>query len=118
MLVLVAGCLGLRASEVVGLQRQDIDGDSPTVRIRRGVVHGREGDAKTEAAEEPIPLDPDLAAEILRYKNGTTYVRKPGDKPGDRSLVILVFLPAASSDDPGWGSGIEGKGWRCLVRDR
>src|ERR1039458_2235853 len=58
-MILAAGCLGLRASEVTGLQWQDINWDDLTVFIRRSVVHGREGEAKTEASEKPIPLDPD-----------------------------------------------------------
>ena len=116
-MVLVAGCLGLRASEVVGLQWQDIDWDSLTVRIRRGVVHGREGDAKTEASEKPIPLDPDLAAEILRYKNGTTYVQPtdfvfPGDsgKPRWQETILSDHIkPAAAA------AKIQGKvGWHTL----
>ncbi len=116
-MVLVAGCLGLRASEVVGLQWQDIDWDSLTVRIRRGVVHGREGDAKTEASEKPIPLDPDLAAEILRYKNGTTYVQPTdyvfaGDsgKPRWQETILADHIkPAARA------AGIQGKvGWHTL----
>ena len=116
-MVLVAGCLGLRASEVVGLQWQDIDWDSLTVRIRHGVVHGREGDAKTEASEKPIPLDPDLAAEILRYKNGTIYTQPTdyvfaGDsgKPRWQETILADHIkPAATA------AKIQGKvGWHTL----
>ena len=87
------------------------------MRIRRGVVHGREGDAKTEASEKPIPLDPDLAAEILKYKNGTTYVQPTdyvfaGDsgKPRWQETILADHIkPAASA------AGIQGKvGWHTL----
>jgi integrase len=116
-MVLVAGCLGLRASEVVGLQWQDIDWDGLTIRIRRGVVHGREGDAKTEASEKPIPLDPDLATEILRYKNGTVYSQPTdfvfaGDsgKPRWQETILADHIKPAAKD-----AKIQGKvGWHTL----
>lgn len=75
LMVLVAGCLGLRASEVIGLQWQDFDWDVLTVVIRRGVVHGRVGETKTEASNKPIPLDPGLAAEILSHRERSVYVQ-------------------------------------------
>ena len=116
-MVLVAGCLGLRASEVVGLQWQDIDWDSLTVTIRRGVVHGREGDAKTEASEKPLPLDPDLATEILKHKAGAAYTQPrdfvfAGDsgKPRWQEMVLAEHIkPAAERAE------IQGKvGWHTL----
>ncbi len=116
-MVLVAGCLGLRASEVTGLQWQDIDWDALTVRIRRGVVHGREGDAKTEASEKPIPLDPDLAAEILKYRERSVYLQPTdfvfaGDsgKPRWQETILTDHIkPAASAAE------IQGKvGWHTF----
>ena len=116
-MVLVAGCLGLRASEVVGLQWRDIDWDALTIRIRRSVVHGRQGDAKTEASEKPIPLDPDLAAEILRYKLGTTYVQPTdyvfaGDtgKPRWQETILADHIKPAAKE-----AKIQGKvGWHTF----
>ena len=116
-MVLVAGCLGLRASEVVGLQWQDIDWESLTIRIRRGVVHGREGDAKTEASEKPIPLDPDLATEILKHKDSATYIQ-PTDfvfasdsgKPRWQEMVLADYIKPAAEK-----AKIQGKvGWHTL----
>ena len=54
-MVLVAACLGLRASEIVGLQWQDFNWEDLTVFIRRGVVNGRSGDTKTEASQNRCP---------------------------------------------------------------
>jgi len=116
-MVLVAGCLGLRASEVTGLQWQDIDWDALTVSIRRGVVHGREGEAKTEASEKPIPLDADLAAEILSHRARSAYTEPTdfvfaGDsgKPRWQEMILADHIkPAALS------AGIQGKvGWHTL----
>jgi len=116
-MVLVAGCLGLRASEVTGLQWQDLDWDALTVSIRRGVVHGREGEAKTEASEKPIPLDADLAAEILSHRARSAYTEPTdfvfaGDsgKPRWQEMILADHIkPAALS------AGIQGKvGWHTL----
>jgi integrase len=47
-MVLIAGCLGLRVSEIVALQWGDFDFPGLTLLIQRSVVHGRVGDVKTE----------------------------------------------------------------------
>ena len=51
-MVMVAACLGLRASEIMGLQWRDFNWEDLTVLIRRGVVNGRTGDTKTEASQK------------------------------------------------------------------
>jgi integrase len=116
-MVLVAGCLGLRASEVTGLQWRDINWDDLTVLICRSVVHGREGEAKTEASEKPIPLDPDLATEILKHRERSVYV-KPTDfvfagdsgKPRWQETILADYIkPAAAA------AKIQGRvGWHTL----
>ena len=60
-MVMVAACLGLRASEIMGLQWRDFNWEDLTVLRRRGVVNGRTGDTKTEASQKPLPIDPRLA---------------------------------------------------------
>jgi integrase len=42
-MVLVGACLGLRASEIVGLQWGDLNLEDLTLLVRRSVVHGRVG---------------------------------------------------------------------------
>jgi integrase len=49
-MVLIAACLGLRASEIIGLQWDDFNWEDLTLLVRRSVVHGRVGDTKTEAS--------------------------------------------------------------------
>jgi len=62
---IVAGCLGLRISEVLGLQWRDFDWETRQVQIRRSWVCGRAGEPKTENSRRPMPGD--LALEkILR----------------------------------------------------
>jgi integrase len=47
-MVIIAQCLGLSASEIMGLQWDDFDFKTMSVLIEGGVVHGRVGNAKTE----------------------------------------------------------------------
>ncbi len=59
----VAGCLGLRISEVLGLQWGDFDWEKHQVQIRRSWVYAHVGEPKTENSKRPMPLD--LALEKL-----------------------------------------------------
>jgi len=67
-MVLVAQCLGLRISEVMALQWSDFDFANLTVRVQRGVVHGRVDLVKTEYSNDDLPLDPDLCALLQHWK--------------------------------------------------
>lgn len=64
----VAMCLGLRASELVGLQWGDFDWKNRYVTIQRGVVIGRVDEVKTRYSNKAIPLDPVLALMLLSYR--------------------------------------------------
>lgn len=67
-MVVVAACLGLRVSEIVGLQWGDIDFSAGCVLVRRALVMGREGDVKTKYSKKRLPLDPGLAQAILEHR--------------------------------------------------
>ncbi len=67
-MVLVAGCLGLRVSEIVALQWGDFNFPGSTVLVQRRVVHGRIGDVKTEYSRDSVPLDPVLVEALLRHR--------------------------------------------------
>lgn len=60
-------CLGLRLSEVLGLQWADIDWEELQIFVRRAVVQGRLGDVKTEYSEAQVPLDRQLAKLLRRW---------------------------------------------------
>src|SRR5450631_2033286 len=64
-MVLVAACLGLRASEIIGLQWGDFNWEDHTLLVRRSVVFGEVGTTKTEASRLPLPVDPSLS-DVLR----------------------------------------------------
>jgi integrase len=67
-MVLIAGCLGLRASEIVGLQWRDFYFQKSTLLVQRGVVHGRVDDVKTEYSRDAVPIATELAKELLAYR--------------------------------------------------
>ncbi len=72
-MVLVVVCLGLRVSELLGLQWGDFDWENLTVLVQRGVVQGHVGETKTEYSRKPVPLDPDLATCLLRHRERSFY---------------------------------------------
>jgi len=70
-MVLVAACLGLRVSEILGLQWGDIHWERLEIRIQRAVVLATVGKVKTPKSKSIMPLDPDLAALLLEYQRST-----------------------------------------------
>lgn len=66
----VAGCLGLRISEVLGLQWRDFDWEKHQVQIRRSWVYARIGEPKTENSKRPMPLDLALEKPLREHRCG------------------------------------------------
>ena len=60
-MVVIAQCLGLRVSEILGLQWRDLDFESLVLRAKRGVVQGRVDRVKSGYSEDDVPLDPTVA---------------------------------------------------------
>jgi integrase len=102
-MVMVAACLGLRASEIVGLQWQDFNWEDLTVLIRRGVVNGRSGDTKTEASQKSLPIDPRLARFLQELWKRTlhqgpqdwVFANKGGRPRGQQNILQRHLRPAA-----------------------
>lgn len=67
----VAMCLGLRVSEIVGLQWGDFDWDKLQVMVQRSVVLGNVGEVKTKYSRKQIPLDHALAHMLFSFKERT-----------------------------------------------
>ena len=65
---LVAMCLGLRVSEVLGLKWADIDWEGLRVEIRQAYVYGKSGDVKTPASHRWMPLDRSLAEKLRQHR--------------------------------------------------
>jgi integrase len=67
-MVLVAGCLGLRVSEIVALRWQDFDFPRLILLVQRSIVHGRVGDVKTEYSRDSVPLDLALVEVLMQHQ--------------------------------------------------
>ncbi|MFJ7179562.1 hypothetical protein ACIQXA_24900 [Streptomyces massasporeus] len=75
-LVLMAGFLGLRRGELIGLHRRDIDLDHGTVRVRRAVAELFNGQREIKAPKSaagkrtvsiPAAITPDIRDHLERY---------------------------------------------------
>ena len=74
---------GLRVSEAVALQWRHLhlDGSSPHVKVRRGIVKGRVGPPKSRHGRREVPLDHSL---VLALRDR----RRDSEWPGDEDLVF------------------------------
>jgi integrase len=115
-MVLMAVCLGLRASEIMGLQWGDFNWGDLTVLVRRSVVHGRVGETKTEVSTLPLPVDPRLA-DALKEQSRRSWHREPSDwvfanragKPRwQESILQRQIKPAAAR------AGVGKIGWHTF----
>jgi integrase len=65
---IVAMCLGLRVSEILGLRWNDIDWEGLRLAVRQAYVYGMQGDVKTQASHRWMPLDRSLAERLRQHK--------------------------------------------------
>jgi integrase len=108
-MVLLAGCTGIRACEVMALKWGAIDWENLALDIRRSVVAGREDATKTEASEKPVPLDPELATALLNWRGKAHYLGASdyvfaGDTGNARWQAMILkdhILPAATAANIG-----------------
>jgi len=77
-LTLLASGTGLRISECLGLQWQDVNFADGMIHVRRTWTCGQVGLPKSKASKGPVPLHPLLAEFMLVWKEKTTYPQ-PGD---------------------------------------
>ena len=68
-MVLLAGCTGLRISEVMGLRWNLIDFESLVMEIREGYARSQVTKLKSERSQDELPLDPDVATIPLEWKH-------------------------------------------------
>jgi integrase len=67
-MAMVAGCTGLRISEILALKWSDFDFPGGDFTVTRGVVRGRVSQAKTEYSVDRLPLDPVLERVLLAWR--------------------------------------------------
>jgi integrase len=98
LMVLTAIASGLRISEILGLQPDDVDRQAETVRVSRAWHRGEFGPTKSAASRRVREIGP-LAELLAEYSRGKHYVfeREPGLPPDDRDLQQHVFRPAAEA---------------------
>lgn len=76
---IMAMCLGLRVSEILGLRWRDIDWDGQRLAVRQAYVYGKQGDLKTQASHRWMPLDRLLAEKLRQHKTTLTPLAKSDD---------------------------------------
>jgi len=116
-MVIVAGCLGLRVSEILGLQWGDFNFGDNTVMVQRGVVQGHVGGVKTECSQGRLPLDALLVGWLLHYRGnchptaeGWLFANPRTDKPYHQGQAQKTHLKDAAI-----AAGIKGKvGWHTF----
>jgi integrase len=119
-MVLIAGCLGLRVSEIMGLQWRDFDFENGTLLVQRGVVHGQVGDVKTEYSKDHLPLDPLLVDVLTKHQErchkteeGWLFANPATDRPYHQEQIVKTHMKAAAT-----AAEIKGKvGWHTFRHD-
>jgi len=105
-LTLLAAGTGLRISECLGLQWQDVSFADAMIHVRRTWTCGQVGLPKTKASRGPVPLHPLLGEFMLRWKQKTLYsqpddwvfpsFRLKGRQPRVANMLVEDYLrPAA-----------------------
>jgi integrase len=104
--VFLALATGLRVSELLALQWQDIDFSNNTITPTRGIVDNHVGGLKTVSSANPVPCSDQVAAVLAHWKSITLYGQPndwvfPSPKMGGKqpywqdSLMRKVIWPAA-----------------------
>lgn len=68
-MVIMVMCLGLRCSELVGLQWGDFDWEDGQLLVQRSVVANRPDAVKTKYSRKHLPIHPELARLLLRWRD-------------------------------------------------
>ncbi len=67
-MVVVAQCLGLRVSEITGLQWGDLDTEHRQLLVQRSIVNGHVDDVKTEYSHDHVPIHESLLEILLAWR--------------------------------------------------
>jgi integrase len=86
MVMTVAAC-GLRLSEMLGLQWDDIDWEKKVITIKRSAYRGTVDEAKTKASHAEVPLPDELAALLISWKER---VEQKQDKSQKESVWVFA----------------------------
>ena len=112
----IAMCTGLRISEILALRWDCLDFQAGTMLVRQGVVNGRIGKTKTETSKDDVPLDGDLAAILLQWRDsgqnwssGLVFPSPLTNGCYHSGIIQKLYLKPA-----GERIGIKGLGWHAF----
>ncbi len=115
--VWIAGCLGLRASEIMPLKWSDLDFKNRTLLVQRSMVHGRVSDVKTEYSRDHVPLDQALVVILLEHRQryyrteeDWVFANPETDRPYHQDTIQQNHIRSAGKN-AGLGDGI---GWHTF----
>jgi integrase len=111
LMVMTVAALGLRMSEMLGLQWDDIDVVNKVVTIKRSAYRGSIEEAKTKASHAEVPLPDELASLLLGWREKRTKERKEEDEES-----VWVF-PNPSTGLPYQGPSIQQRWLRPAGED-
>jgi integrase len=119
VMVLLAGCVGLRRSEIFALAWSDFDWLRNEVFIQRANVEGYEDETKSECSNAKLPLHPAIAEALLAWRQhspfdaDTDYVfaspTMMGKQPLNSNSVQRDYLRPESIK-----AGLKPLGWHAL----
>jgi integrase len=104
LVVCLAGLMGLRPCEIVGLDWQDVDLAARKVRVRQAVVRGHVGTTKTDVDESLPMIEPLLGfmkawhVESDEPSMGWVFPNQSGDPLNIRDYVDAVLRPAIGKE--------------------
>jgi integrase len=103
IMVLVAGCLGLRVAEVIALHWEDIDWEDKSITIQRSFTHQKLDEVKNESSHAVLPLDDDLLHILKAHKatTGDSELLFPSPRTGgyrSASMLLAKGIQKASAD--------------------
>lgn len=115
--VWVAGCLGLRASEIMPLKWSDLDLTDSSLLVQRSMVHGKGDDVKTEYSRDRVPLDSALMTILLEHRErhhqteeGWMFANPQTERPYHQDSIQQHHIREAGKN-AGLGDGI---GWHTF----
>ena len=124
-MVQLAMCLGLRASEILGLKWEDVDMLGGTLRIERSAVGKHHDETKTEASNAVLPLHGNLVRVLMAWRtaalviNDWVFGSPVTERPYHRDSLHKDYLQPA-----GLKIGLPRLGWhdfrhtyRAMLRD-
>ncbi len=119
VMILLAGCVGLRRSEIFGLKWSDFNWPKNEIFIQRSTVEGYEDETKTESSNAVVPLHPSIVEALLEWKQATPYGAEDdyvfasptmmGRKPLNGNTVQRDYLRPESIK-----AGLTPLGWHAL----